>query len=82
MIRLISASIILFCILLLVFVQSFIFVDGQILTNITQSNNNNNSGVYIPSTISKKAQEELSKIMFEPQTFRAPDPGDIEGWKN
>jgi epsilon-lactone hydrolase len=82
MIRLVSASIMLFCILLLVFVQSFIFVDGQILTNITQSNNSyNNSGLYIPSTISKKAQEELSKIMFEPQNFRSPDPGDIEGWK-
>jgi epsilon-lactone hydrolase len=80
MIKLRSVFIFLFCILLLVFVQSFIFVEGQILTNMTQSNNDD-SRVYIPPTISKKAQEELSKIISEPQTFRAPDPGDIEGWK-
>ena len=37
--------------------------------------------VHIAATISKEAQEELNKIIFDPQTFRAPDPGDIEGWK-
>lgn len=37
--------------------------------------------IHIPATISKEAQEELNKTIFDPQTFSSPDPGDIEGWK-
>ncbi|MGB7960886.1 MAG: alpha/beta hydrolase [Nitrososphaeraceae archaeon] len=33
------------------------------------------------ATISKEAQEELNKIILDPQIFTSPDPGDIEGWK-
>lgn len=37
--------------------------------------------VHNSTTISKEAQEELNKIIFDPQTFWSSDPGDIKGWK-
>lgn len=42
---------------------------------------NHTTQIHIPATISKEAQEELNKITFDPQTFRTPDPDDLEGWK-
>ncbi len=37
--------------------------------------------VHIPTTISKEAQEELSKITVNPSTLKAPDPSDLKGWE-
>jgi epsilon-lactone hydrolase len=85
MIRFRSAIIVLFGVLLLVYVlsmstQSFTFVEAQISTNITQSINSN-SGVYIPSTISKDAQEILKNLTMNVPTLVTPNSDDLNGWQ-
>jgi acetyl esterase/lipase len=60
--------------------QSLIFIEAQNSTNITQTNYSN-SRVYIPSTISKGAQEILKNLTMNVPTFVTPSPDDLEGWQ-
>src|SRR5215210_4152130 len=59
---------------LFVSLQSFISVEAQNLTNIIQTNNNSESQIYIPPTISKGAQEILKKLTMNLPTFTFVTP--------
>lgn len=48
---------------------------------LAQNSATQNVTRYIPTTISKEAQEELQKITFDPSLMRSPDPNDLDGWK-
>ena len=58
-------------------IQPIYFAEAQNLTN-AQSNTHQ---IYIPTTISKEAQEELRKIASNPFDFKSPGPADLNGWK-
>ena len=53
------------------------FAEAQNSTNAQ----NNTHQIYIPTTISKEAQEELRKIASNPFDFKNPGPADLIGWK-
>lgn len=57
---------------------SLYFVQAQnSSTEIAQ----NDTRIFIPTTISKQAQEMLKNLTMNIPTFSTPDPGDLEGWK-
>jgi monoterpene epsilon-lactone hydrolase len=60
--------------------QSLIFIEAQNSTNITQANYSN-SKVYIPSTISKGAQEILKSLTMNMPMFVTPSSDDMDGWQ-
>jgi len=60
--------------------QSFIFVQAQNLTNVTQANISD-SMIYIPPTISKGAQEILKSLTTNLPTFVTPISDDLKGWQ-
>ncbi|MGH9964827.1 MAG: alpha/beta hydrolase [Nitrososphaeraceae archaeon] len=60
--------------------QSLIFIEAQNSTNIIQANYSN-SKVYIPSTISKGAQEILKSLTMNMPMFVTPSSDDINGWQ-
>lgn len=60
--------------------QSFIFVQAQNLTNVTQANISD-SMIYIPPTISKGAQEILKSLTTNLPTFVTPSSDDLKGWQ-
>ena len=41
----------------------------------------NDTRIFIPTTISKQAQEMLKNLTMNIPTFSTPDPDDLEGWK-
>ena len=53
------------------------FAEAQNSTNAQ----NNTHQIYIPTTISKEAQEELRKIASNPFDFKNPGPADLIRWK-
>ena len=53
------------------------FAEAQNSTNAQ----NNTHQIYIPTTISKEAQEELRKIASNPFDFKNPGSADLIGWK-
>ena len=57
--------------------QPIYFAEAQNSTNAQ----NNTHQIYIPTTISKEAQEELRKIASNPFDFKNPGPADLIGWK-
>ena len=57
--------------------QPIYFAEAQNSTNAQ----NNTHQIYIPTTISKEAQEELRKIASNPFNFKSPGPADMNGWK-
>ena len=57
--------------------QPIYFAEAQNSTNA----HNNTHQIYIPTTISKEAQEELRKIASNPFNFKSPGPADMIGWK-
>jgi hypothetical protein len=57
--------------------QPIYFAEAQ---NSTDAQNNTHQ-IYIPTTISKEAQEELRKITSNPFDFKNPGPADLIGWK-
>jgi monoterpene epsilon-lactone hydrolase len=59
--------------------QSFISVQAQNLTGIVQINNE--SQYYIPSTISKGAQEILKNLIMNFPAPAFPNPDDLKGWQ-
>ena len=72
-----------FCLLSYVFfvsLQSSNFAQAQNLTNIIQTNNSA-SQIYIPTTISKVAQEILKNLTMDRPTFVAPSSDDLKGWQ-
>jgi monoterpene epsilon-lactone hydrolase len=76
-------TIILSCSILFLLFTSFLslqpiyFADAQ---NSTDAQNNTHQ-IYIPTTISKEAQEELRKIASNSFNFKTPGPADLIGWK-
>ena len=60
--------------------QSLIFIEAQNSTNIIQANYSN-SKVYIPSTISKGAQEILKSLPMNMSMFVTPSSDDMYGWQ-
>ena len=58
-------------------IQSIYFAEAQNSTNAQ----NNTHQIYIPTTISKEAQEELRKIASNHFNFKNPGPADLIGWK-
>lgn len=58
-------------------IQPIYFAEAQNSTNAQ----NNTHQIYIPTTISKEAQEELRKIASNPFNFKNPGPADLIGWK-
>jgi epsilon-lactone hydrolase len=60
--------------------QSSNFTQAQNLTNIIQTNNSS-SQTYIPTTISKAAQEILKNLTMDIPTFVVPNSDDLKGWK-
>ena len=58
-------------------IQPIYFAEAQNSTNAQ----NDTHQIYIPTTISKEAQEELRKIPSNPFDFKSPDPDDLIGWK-
>jgi epsilon-lactone hydrolase len=55
------------------------FVQAQNSTNVSQNDTSKN---FIPTTISKKAQEMLKNMTMNlPPSFVTPAPDDLEGWK-
>jgi hypothetical protein len=60
--------------------QSFIFVQAQNLTNVTQANISD-SMIYIPPTISKGAQDILKSLTTNLPTFVTPSSDDLRGWQ-
>jgi monoterpene epsilon-lactone hydrolase len=58
-------------------IQPIYFAEAQNSTN-AQSNTHQ---IYIPTTISKEAQEELRKIASNPFDFKSLGPADLNGWK-
>jgi monoterpene epsilon-lactone hydrolase len=72
-----------FCLLSYVFfvsLQSSNFAQAQNLTNIIQTNNSA-SQIYIPTTISKAAQEVLKNLTMDMPTFVVPSSDDLKGWQ-
>jgi acetyl esterase/lipase len=57
--------------------QPIYFAEAQ---NSTDAQNNTHP-IYIPTTISKEAQEELRKIASNSFDFKNPGPADLIGWK-
>jgi monoterpene epsilon-lactone hydrolase len=57
--------------------QPIYFAEAQNSTNAQ----NNTHQIYIPTTISKEAQEELRKIASNSFNFKNPGPADLIGWK-
>lgn len=57
--------------------QPIYFAEAQNSTNAQ----NNTHQIYIPTTISKEAQEELRKIASNPFNFKSPGPADMNGWE-
>ena len=57
--------------------QPIYFVEAQNSTNAQ----NNSHQIYLPTTISKEAQEELRKIAANSFDFKTPSPADLIGWK-
>jgi len=57
--------------------QPIYFAEAQNSTNAQ----NNTHQIYIPTTISKEAQEELRKIASNSFDFKTPSPDDLIGWK-
>ena len=60
--------------------QSTNLVQAQNLTNIIQTNNSA-SQIYIPTTISKGAQEILRNLTMNVPPFVAPSSDDLKGWQ-
>jgi acetyl esterase/lipase len=60
--------------------QSSNFAQAQNLTNIIQTNNSAPQ-YYIPSTISKEAQEILKNLTMDIPTFVVPNSDDLKGWQ-
>jgi monoterpene epsilon-lactone hydrolase len=58
-------------------IQPIYFAEAQNSTNAQ----NNTHQIYIPTTISKEAQEELRKIASNPFDFKSLGPADLNGWK-
>ena len=58
-------------------IQPIYFAEAQNSTNAQ----NDTHQIYIPTTISKEAQEELRKIASNPFDFKSPGPADLNGWK-
>lgn len=58
-------------------IQPIYFAEAQNSTNAQ----NNTHQIYIPTTISKEAQEELRKIASNSFNFKNPGPADLIGWK-
>ena len=58
-------------------IQPIYFAEAQNSTNAQ----NNTHQIYIPTTISKEAQEELRKIASNSFNFKSPGPADLIGWK-
>jgi acetyl esterase/lipase len=58
-------------------IQPIYFAEAQNSTNAQ----NDTHQIYIPTTISKEAQEELRKIPSNPFDFKSPGPDDLIGWK-
>ena len=63
--------------ILLLSLQPIYFAEAQ---NSTDAQNNTHP-IYIPTTISKEAQEELRKIASNSFDFKNPGPADLIGWK-
>lgn len=57
---------------------SLYFVQAQ---NSSTEMAQNDTRIFIPTTISKQAQEMLKNLTMNIPTFSTPDPGDLEGWK-
>ena len=62
-----------------------IYTTFPILSRFIQAQNDSTSAQNItyqgiPTTISKEAQEELRKIIFDPSNLKAPEPYDLDGW--
>jgi epsilon-lactone hydrolase len=57
--------------------QPIYFVEAQNSTNAQ----NNSHQIYLPTTISKEAQEELRKIAANSFDFKTPNPANLIGWK-
>ena len=74
-----ATSILFLSYLLTVHLQpSLYFVQAQnSSTEIAQ----NDTRIFIPTTISKQAQEMLKNLTMNIPTFSTPDPDDLEGWK-
>lgn len=74
-----SSSILFLSYLLPVNLQpSLYFVQAQnTTTNIAQ----NYTKIFIPTTISKQAQEMLKNLIMNLPAFVTPEPDDLEGWK-
>jgi monoterpene epsilon-lactone hydrolase len=60
--------------------QSSNFAQAQNLTNIIQTNNSS-SQIYIPTTISRAAQEILKNLTMDIPTFVVPNSDDLKGWQ-
>jgi epsilon-lactone hydrolase len=60
--------------------QSSNFAQAQNLTNIIQTNNSA-SQIYIPTSISKAAQEILKNLTMDMPTFVVPNSDDLKGWQ-
>jgi epsilon-lactone hydrolase len=60
--------------------QSSNFAQAQNLTNTIQTNNSS-SQIYIPTTISKAAQEILKNLTMDIPTFVVPNSDDLKGWQ-
>jgi epsilon-lactone hydrolase len=60
--------------------QSSNFAQAQNLTNIIQTNNSAPQ-IYIPTTISKTAQEILKNLTMDIPTFVIPNSDDLKGWQ-
>ena len=57
---------------------SLYFVQAQ---NSSTEMAQNDTRIFIPTTISKQAQEMLKNLTMNIPTFSTPDPEDLEGWK-
>jgi epsilon-lactone hydrolase len=60
--------------------QSSNFAQAQNLTNTIQTNNSS-SQIYIPTTISKAAQEIQKNLTMDIPTFVVPNSDDLKGWQ-
>lgn len=74
-----SLSILFLSYLLTVNVQSSLYVAQA--QNPTTEIGQNITEIFIPTTISKQAQEMLKNLTMNMPSFATPDPDDLEGWK-